>query len=59
MDDLLAERGAHLVIPPFLTKDRDRFTPEEELRTKIIARARIHVERFAKFDKKSFRKLIS
>ena len=43
--DLLADRDAKLVIPPFL-RGRKELTPEELAMTKIIARARIHVERF-------------
>jgi hypothetical protein len=45
IEDLLAKKGATLVIPPFLAK-RKEFTNEELLRTKLIAKARIHVERF-------------
>jgi hypothetical protein len=43
--DLCAERDATLVIPPFLA-GRKQFTKEETLQTKLIARSRIHVERF-------------
>ena len=43
--DLLAEKDATLVIPPFL-KDKGQLTPEQLALTKIIARARIHVERY-------------
>ncbi|XP_041858672.1 uncharacterized protein LOC121650918 [Melanotaenia boesemani] len=42
--EILAERGVHLNIPPFLS-GRKRLTPEEEIYTKKIARVRIHVER--------------
>ena len=43
--DLCAKKQALLVIPPF--KDgRDHLTKEETLSTKMISRARIHVERF-------------
>ena len=43
--DLLNEKQAHLNIPAFL-KGRTKLTPKEELLTRKIARARIHVERF-------------
>ena len=42
--DLLLEKGADIVIPPFLA-GRDKLTPEEASRTRIIAKLRIHVER--------------
>ena len=42
--DLLADRDATLVIPPFLGR-QDQLTPEQLAMTKIIAKARIHVER--------------
>lgn len=45
IEDLLAEKGARLNIPPFLS-GRPNFTLGETRKTKIIARARIHVERF-------------
>lgn len=45
IDDLLAEKGARLNIPPFL-KGRPNFSLAETKKTKLIARARIHVERF-------------
>jgi hypothetical protein len=45
IEDLLAEKGATLVIPPFLGS-RKMFTEQEMVRTKLIAKARIHVERF-------------
>jgi len=41
---LLNERHVKLNISPFLN-GRARFTPQEEIRTKQIARLRIHVER--------------
>ena len=44
IDDLLAELGAFVVIPPFLDKD-GKLSDEDELKTKFIASARIHVER--------------
>ena len=43
----LAERGAKLIIPPFLHQ-RKTFTLKEERDTKLIAKARIHVERYNK-----------
>jgi hypothetical protein len=45
IEDLLAQKNATLVIPPFL-KGRAEFTEEETVLTKIIAKARIHVERY-------------
>lgn len=45
IEDLLAEKEATLVIPPFLG-GRKAFTNEEMIRTKLIAKARIHVERY-------------
>ncbi|XP_063406670.1 uncharacterized protein LOC143049696 [Mytilus galloprovincialis] len=42
--DLLLKRQAFLNIPPFLGK-RTKFTAQEELTTRRIAKARIHVER--------------
>ena len=44
IEDLLMRRQAVLNIPPFLGK-RDKFTAQEELTTRRIAKARIHVER--------------
>ena len=44
IDKMLAERGAKLNIPPFLSK-HDQFTKEEVEETQEIARLRIHVER--------------
>lgn len=38
-------KGGQLVIPPFLGK-KDMFSEEETVLTKLIARARIHIERF-------------
>jgi len=38
------KRHASLNIPPFLGK-RTKFSPQEELSTRRIAKARIHVER--------------
>ncbi len=45
IEDLVRERGAFLVLPPFL-KGRAAFSFEETQQTKIIAKARIHIERF-------------
>jgi hypothetical protein len=42
--DLLSKKGATLNIPPFL-KGRKAFNLDETQTTKIIAKARIHVER--------------
>jgi len=44
IEDVLLARQAVLNIPPFLGK-RNKFTPGEELKTRRIAKARIHVER--------------
>ena len=44
IEDLLLARQASLNIPPFLGK-RTKFTVQEELKTRRIAKARIHVER--------------
>lgn len=43
--ELLQSKHVDLNIPPFLG-GRDRLTPQEELLTRRIAKARIHVERF-------------
>ena len=43
--DLLAEKGATLEIPPF-RGGRKAFTKEEVIKSKLLSRARIHVERF-------------
>ena len=43
--DLLAEKNATLIIPPFL-QGQANLTLEQEVMTKLIAKARIHVERF-------------
>ena len=40
----LQDRGADLVIPPFLSK-RKKFTAQEEIETKRIARVYVYVER--------------
>ena len=45
IEDLVTAKGAKLVIPAFL-KGRSNFTFEEETKSKLITRARIHVERF-------------
>lgn len=44
IEDFLMARQATLNIPPFLGK-RSKFTAQEELQTRRIAKARIHVER--------------
>ena len=43
-EDVL-RKGGQLVIPPFLGK-KSKFSKEETAETKLIARARIHIERF-------------
>jgi hypothetical protein len=45
IEDLLAEKGAKLLIPPFLGA-RKEFTNQEIVLMKLIAKARIHVERY-------------
>ena len=45
IEEMVAQKGGSLVIPPFLGK-KTTFTKEETIQTKIIARARIHIERF-------------
>ena len=45
MEDLLAAKGAELIIPPFLN-GRSHLTLREVRQSKLISRARIHVERF-------------
>ena len=45
IEDLVVLKNAELVIPPFLD-GRDALTPEEEEATRLIAKARVHVERF-------------
>ena len=45
VEDLLLSRRATIKIPAFLGK-RDSLTAEEEMSTRRIAKARIHVERF-------------
>lgn len=44
IEDLLMPRQSKLIISPFLGA-RDKFTPQEEAKTKDIAKHRIHVER--------------
>ena len=44
-DDLFAAKGARLIVPPHLS-GKDKFTVEEESIATVIAKARIHVERF-------------
>ena len=45
MQDQLLSRQATIKIPAFLGK-RDNLTKEEEMTTRRIAKARIHVERY-------------
>ena len=45
IENLLVEKGATLVIPPFLS-GKASLSIEEEAITRIISRARIHIERF-------------
>jgi hypothetical protein len=45
IDDLCTEKEVSLVIPPF-RQGKEAFSNEELLKTKLIARARVHVERF-------------
>ena len=45
IEELVMQKGGKLVIPPFLGK-KERFSKEETVQTKLIARARIHIERF-------------
>ena len=46
IEDMLDPKGVRLLIPPFRQKDRKDFTTEELAKSKILSRARIHVERF-------------
>ena len=45
IEDLVMDQGGELVIHPFLGK-RKKFTYKELVRSRIITRARIHIERF-------------
>ena len=45
IDNLLVKKGADLAIPPFL-KGRDKLSLEEEEQCRLIAKARIHIERW-------------
>lgn len=45
--EMCQAKGAKLVIPPFQNQ-RSSFTPEEVLETKLIAKARVHIERLNK-----------
>ena len=45
-DDVLAQKGARLIIPPFLPSGGDALSREDEYLTKIIAIARSHIERY-------------
>ena len=51
IDSELSEIGVKLNIPPFL-HGREKLTPEEEVKTKQIAKCRIHVERIIERIKK-------
>ncbi|XP_062601105.1 uncharacterized protein LOC134262791 [Saccostrea cucullata] len=42
--DILLQKGADIVIPPFLG-NRTNLSPQEEAQTRVIAKLRIHVER--------------
>ena len=45
IDELLAEKNARLIIPPFL-RNKAAFDINDELKTKQISKARIHIERW-------------
>jgi hypothetical protein len=45
IEDLCAVKNATLLIPPFLSTGK-KFTKEQTVVTKLIAKSRIHVERF-------------
>ena len=45
IENLLVEKGATLVIPPFKGKN-EALSLEEEAATRVISKARIHIERF-------------
>lgn len=45
IEEMVLRKGGTLVIPPFLGKKK-QFSKEETVQTKLIARARIHIERF-------------
>ncbi|XP_074651570.1 uncharacterized protein LOC141906226 [Tubulanus polymorphus] len=45
VEDLLMSRQVSFNIPPFLS-GREKLTPQEELLTRKIAKARVHVERY-------------
>lgn len=42
--DILLQKGAYIVIPPFVG-NRTNLSQEEEAQTRVIAKLRIHVER--------------
>ena len=45
IEDLVLEKKAKLAIPPFL-RGRKKFTYKELMQSRLITKARIHVERF-------------
>ena len=45
IEDILVTKGANLIIPAFM-KGKDALSLEDERKTKLIAAARIHIERF-------------
>ena len=45
IEDLVLQKGANLVIPPFL-RGRSKFNYKELSDSRVITRARVHVERF-------------
>lgn len=44
IEEQVRQKGGQLVMPPFLGK-RKEFSRDETIQTKLIARARIHIER--------------
>ena len=48
IQDILLEKKARLVIPPFSRKGNKQFTPAQDRTTKQVANARIHIERVIK-----------
>ena len=45
IEEMVLQKGGELVIPPSLGKKK-QFSRDETIQTKVIARARIHIERF-------------
>ncbi|XP_019629817.1 PREDICTED: uncharacterized protein LOC109474043 [Branchiostoma belcheri] len=45
IQDLLAVKGVQLVIPPFLRKGKPQLSVKDNIKTKHVASARIHIER--------------